>query len=75
MTLIQRQTKITAALENIYRRKVQNPGIRSAAVRRLMVFNTKRMTFAGYTEQEAKDSFRQCCDVAELNVAFSLACQ
>lgn len=75
MTLIQRQTKIVNALENIYRRKWQNPGQRSKAVRLLMEFNNKRMAFAGYTGQEAKDSFRQCIDMAQLNVSFSLAPQ
>ena len=75
MTLIQRQTKIVNALENLYRRKWQNPGLRSKAVRLLMDFNNKRMVFAGYTTQEAKDSFRQCADMAQLNVSFSLAPQ
>jgi hypothetical protein len=75
MTLSQRQTKIVNALENIYRRRWQNPGQRSKAVRLVMEFNNKRMSFAGYTAQEAKDSFRQCADMAQLNVSFSLAPQ
>lgn len=70
MTLIKRQSIIMRTLERIYLRAWRNPGLRSRAVRRLMEFNTKRMTFAGYTADEAIDSFRQCCDMARLNVDF-----
>lgn len=69
MTLIQRQTRIVRALENVYRRKWQNPGQRSRAVRLLAEFNAKRMAFAGYTPQEAKDSFEQCRDMAMLSIS------
>ncbi len=68
MTLIQRQTKIVSVLENIYRRKWQNPGQRSKAVRLLAEFNAKRMAFAGYTADDARASFKQCMDIAMLNI-------
>lgn len=67
MTLIQRQARIVRALENVYRRKWQNPGQRSRAVRLLAEFNAKRMTFAGYTADDARASFKQCADMARLN--------
>lgn len=70
MTLIQRQDRITRALENIYRRKWQNPGQRSGAVYRMGLFNAKRMAFAGYSKDEAKASFAQCVDMAQINVSF-----
>jgi len=47
MTLIQRQTRFVRALENVYRRKWQNPGQRSRAVRLLAEFNAKRMVMCG----------------------------
>lgn len=68
MTLIQRQDGIVRLLENLYRRKWQNPGLRSRAVRLVGEFNTKRMVFAGYTPAQAKESFRQCVDIAILNL-------
>ncbi|MFY9184425.1 MAG: hypothetical protein WBJ45_08230 [Limnohabitans sp.] len=68
MTLIQRQTRIVRVLENVYRRKWQNPGQRSRAVRLLAEFNAKRMAFAGYTADEARASFKQCMDMAMLNI-------
>ncbi|MFC7460783.1 hypothetical protein [Hydrogenophaga defluvii] len=68
MSLIQRQDGIVRVLENLYRRKWQNPGRRSRAVRKVAEFNTKRMVFAGYTPDEAKASFRQCVDMAVLNL-------
>lgn len=73
MTLFQRQTRIVCALERIYRRQWQNPGQRSKAVRLLGEFNAKRMAFAGYTADEARASFRQCIEVARVNVAFELS--
>ncbi|PUE09024.1 hypothetical protein B9Z51_08825 [Limnohabitans sp. T6-5] len=56
------------ALENVYRRRWQNPGQRSRAVRLLAEFNAKRMTFAGYAADEARASFVQCVDMAVLNI-------
>lgn len=70
MTLVQYQTRIVRALENIYRRKWQNPGLRSKAVRLVGEFNNRRMAFAGYSPAEACDSFSQCVDMARLNVDF-----
>lgn len=68
MTLIQRQTRIVRALERLYRRQWQNPGQRSKAVRLLAEFNAKRMAFAGYSAIEARASFKQCMDMAQLNI-------
>lgn len=73
LTLIQRQNIIVRALERIYRRKWQNPGRRGKYIRMLGEFNAKRMDFAGYTAEEAKDSFKQCMDMAKINVAFELS--
>lgn len=68
MTLIQRQAPFVRVLERIYGAKFGRPEHRSRAVRALMAFNAKRMEFAGYSRQEADDSFRQCIDIARLNV-------
>lgn len=68
MTLIQRQTRVVRALEGVYRRQWQNPGQRSRAVRLVAGFNAKRMAFAGYTADEARASFKQCMDMAMLNI-------
>ncbi len=68
MKLIKRQDIIVSVATKLENTKFQNPGLKSRAVRKLMEFNAKRMQFAGYTKDEATESFRQCMDMARLNL-------
>lgn len=68
MTLIQRQEIMVRVLTKILARKWPNPGLKSRAFRKVMEFNERRMVFAGYSKAEAKESFKQCEDVARLSM-------
>lgn len=68
LTLFQRQQIFVRAAERLYRRQWRRAEYLNIAVRDLMLFNAKRMVFAGYTKAEADASFRQCCDMAKLNL-------
>jgi glycerol-3-phosphate O-acyltransferase len=66
MSLYQRQCATVAQIEEILRRDLLSSW-RAAERSKLSRKTVDAMVRDGYTLQEAKDSFRQCDDMARLN--------